>query len=86
MFVQLLQVYVVSSYFNILRTVMSDLYPLAISSTAEALMSIKRLQVSRYLKCFASLSANKTYSWEVECCELSSPKISVILNYFKISF
>uniref|UniRef100_A0A1B6DBN7 Multidrug resistance-associated protein lethal(2)03659 n=1 Tax=Clastoptera arizonana TaxID=38151 RepID=A0A1B6DBN7_9HEMI len=36
--------YVMSSYFNILRTVMSDLFPLAISSTADALVSIKRLQ------------------------------------------
>lgn len=40
-----MQVYVVSSYFAIVRQMLSDFFPLAIAFAAETMVSVRRLEV-----------------------------------------
>lgn len=42
----ILKAYAVTAYFTLLRTVMSEFFPFAIGTTAELLVSIKRIEVS----------------------------------------
>lgn len=41
----LLQVYVVTSYFNLIRQIMSGFFPLAVGLAAEMIVSVQRIQV-----------------------------------------